>query len=287
MTTIEMSRVFQASTDAGLAPERARLEAAEREAFEDFYRAAPPALAMAHGISLQPVGDVTCFAVRAIPRSILWNRAMGLGALAPATERDLDAVLGFFHAHEVRPALAIAPNARPVDLGRWIAERGLQPGYAWAKFRRSAAHPPKVSEAHRIEELTRDRAGDFGRVIRAAFDLPEWVEGWLSALVGREGWTCYGSFRGDTVAAVGALRVGAADVAWLGWGATRPEFRRQGHQRALLAHRIAEAGRRGFSLLSIETGERADARPEASYRNILWSGFERAYVRPNFVPRDL
>jgi GNAT superfamily N-acetyltransferase len=286
MRAIEMSRVFQSSTDDSAAGERTRLEAAERSAFVDFYRAAPPALALEHGIALETVGNATCFAVRGMPTSILWNRAMGIGSAAPATEEELDAVLGFFHAHRVRAALAIAPNSRPVDLGRWITERSFQPGYAWAKFRRTAAHPPALGSDHRIEELTPAQAPDFGRVIRAAFDLPDWVEGWLGALVGREGWTCYASYQDGVVAGVGAL-YRTDGVAWLGWGATRPEFRRQGHQRAMLAWRIAEAGRRGFELLSVETGERADARPEASYRNILWSGFERAYVRPNFVPREL
>jgi GNAT superfamily N-acetyltransferase len=286
MRAIELSRVFQASTRGAASGERARLEAAERAAFEDLYRAAPAALMLERGITVERVGNATCFAVRAIPGAIVWNRAVGIGSATPATEAELDEVSRFFRVHGVRGAFAIAPNARPIDLGRWIAERDLVPGYAWAKFSRSAANPPEPSAAHRIEALRPERAGEFARTIRAAFELPEWTERWYGALVGREGWTCYVSYEGEAPAAVGALFAGAGDVAWLGWGATLPAFRRRGHQRALLAHRIVEAGRRGFALLSVETGERADAKPEASYRNILWSGFERTYVRPNFVPRE-
>jgi GNAT superfamily N-acetyltransferase len=81
-------------------------------------------------------------------------------------------------------------------------------------------------------------------------------------------------------AATGALFADQG-AGWLGFGATLPDFRRRGAQRALLAARIELAIAAGCDLVVTETGEPQPGRPDASYRNIVWSGFEPAYVRAN------
>ena len=93
------------------------------------------------------------------------------------------------------------------------------------------------------------------------------------------------AYDGALPAAGGAIHV-YDDLAWIGIGATRPEFRRRGAQNAILAARIRRAAELGCTLLVTETGELVEDRPSNSYRNILRAGFEPQYLRANYVPNE-
>ena len=62
-----------------------------------------------------------------------------------------------------------------------------------------------------------------------------------------------------------------------------PSHRGRGAQSAILAARVERARERGLRVLITETGVPRDGRPGASYRNIVKSGFEPTYVRPNYA----
>jgi hypothetical protein len=249
-------------------------ESGEIEAFRDLFAAAPVDLAGRHGIAATAIGDGLAFKVESLAGVGELNHALGV-----ASEDDLDAVVDFYGgtAH-------IVSGVPGVDLDAALRVRGYSPGYAWMKFSRSSENPPSVATDLRIEEVGRERGGDFAEAFRGGYGLPAFLAPWLEALPGRDGWHCFVAYVGADPAGAGALHVHGG-VAWLGMGATVPAHRGLGAQNAILAARIARAGELGCETVVTETGERIEGRPSGSYRNILRAGFEEEYLRPNYVSR--
>ena len=111
--------------------------------------------------------------------------------------------------------------------------------------------------------------------------MPEWTKPLAANVVGRPGWSCYVAYDGDAPAGAGALFVHEG-VGWLGYAATRRQFRGRGAQSAILAARIEDARQQGCTTVSTETGELEEGRPSNSYRNIVRAGFREAGVRANY-----
>jgi GNAT superfamily N-acetyltransferase len=208
------------------------------------------------------------------------NRVIGLGVNEPATAADLDRIAAVYGP--VRHSIALAPCARPAGLAAMLGERGYEPASAWVKFHRPADPPPAAETELRVERIGPERAAQFTAVLGAGFELPAAVTAMLAHLPGLPGWGWYLAYDGDLAVACGAVFV-RGDHAWLGQAATLPEHRRRGGQSAITAARIAAARAAGASVVVTETGEVVSGRPGSSYRNILRSGFEPAYVRPNYV----
>ena len=232
-------------------------ELGELEAFVDLYGAAAPGL----GARVERVGGATCLALAAVPRSAMFNRALGLGLERPATEEDVDEIVRFYRELGVEWC-AVAPSAEPAEIGSWLGARGFGPGYAWAKFRRGLDEPPDQAEGLRIERVDGPSARTFAEVFIRGYGVPELMRDWLAQLPDREGWDCFVAYDGNVPAATGALYI-TQGVGWLGIAATLPEHRRRGAQTALLSARIRAAATAGC--------------------NILRAGFALDYVRPNYV----
>lgn len=66
--------------------------------------------------------------------------------------------------------------------------------------------------------------------------------------------TFYSAWHGETLAAVGALKALGGGRGELKSMRAAPEYRGQGAGRAILDHLMAEAGRRGYRWLGLETG---------------------------------
>jgi len=259
------------------------LENFEHEGWADFYAAASPELKRELGILHGVRNDIECFAVRARPKSILWNHTMGAGHTAPLTELALSRVIGFFERNEVSGAICMTPQAATDEAKSLLRHRRFMPGYAYRKFARSAYSAIASVEtdlAVRICQLK--EAQQFGDLVAEGFETPTRFGTWISQLVGRPQWHCFMAFDGEIPAATGALYV-SNSIGWLTFGATDPDHRRRGAQSALLAARIFEARKLGCHTLVMETGEAPDGVPEASYRNILRAGFERSYLRDNWI----
>jgi GNAT superfamily N-acetyltransferase len=254
------------------------LERAEIEGYADTFRAAPGHLAREHAISHAEIEGATCLAVGALAGSRLFNHVLGLGRRSPARDEVLDRIAARYGAE--RYYVALSPEAAPADLPDRLAARGFEHDYAWMKFRRGADPPEPVESELRVVPIGRERAGDFGRIVAAGFELPHFVAAWVAGIVGRPGWSCFLALDGEAAAATGALYVDGP-VGWLSYGATLPEHRRRGAQSVLLAARIGAAAALGCATLVTETGEAAEGRPSGSYRNILRAGFEEVYLRPN------
>ena len=266
-------------TAMGARPDIASLEAVEQSAWWDMFAAAPPALAAATGLSQARFGDIAAFGLKAAP-SIEFNYAPGASLSAGA--RGIEALAGWMRAHCAAVFAIQSIGDRANDA---LAAQGLSPTNSWTKFIRSTDAPPVAETGLRIEVVGAGRAADFGAAAQQGFGAPPPFAGWLAAIPGRPGWTCYVAYDGETPAAAAALHV-ADGLAWAGVGACVPAFRKRGAQSALLACRIADARELGLNWIVTETGTpppggEAD---HPSWRNIRRAGFEAVYERVNWRP---
>ena len=234
--------------------------------------------------SVAEAGGATVLRVPEAPESPMLNRVVGLGLASPATEADVDEALAAMGAG-VTFYVAVAPGARPPALPEWLRARGLQPGWGWMTFRRDITPPASAATALRMVQVrTIADAHAFARVVRIGYELSETIEPRL-ARVHDAGWRGWVAFDGDEPAGAGAL-FAAQGVAYLGLAATLAAHRGKGAQTALLAARIHQAAELGCDLVITETGERGDARPSNSYRNILRAGFHEEAVTANWLGRS-
>jgi GNAT superfamily N-acetyltransferase len=215
------------------------------------------------------VGGALCFAQPTIPGTEL-NRAIPL-----ADEVDLDAVAEWFagDTHDV----VVTPK-RP-SLAPELADRGYTHIGSWMKFERGA-EPVVVPTTDLVVRETTDPA-PFALAAGEGYGIPEVLRPLFASVVGAPGWRCFVAWAGGEPAGAGAVCVDGEE-AWCGIGATRPAFRRRGAQAAVLAARIEAAIAAGAGTLAVETGQRAEQGPNASYRNILRAGFREAYLRENW-----
>jgi GNAT superfamily N-acetyltransferase len=255
-------------------------EQVELAAWREVWEAAPPDLAARHGIALAEIGGALCTAVGELA-STMFNRVVGLGLTAPATDGDLDAIEAFFAGHGQHFYVSLSPLAMPSDLRGRLERRGFTDGYAWMKFTRGSEPPPPADTALRVEAVDAGGGTDFGEVVAAGYELEPFTADWLAELP-RTSWRCYVAYDGIEPAGAAALYTHGR-AGYLCFAATKPEHRRKGAQSALLAARIREAAEAGCTALFTETGERIPMKPSNSYRNILRFGFSEAYLRPNYL----
>ena len=249
-------------------------ELVELEAYRRFFAAGP-------GAHTAEVGGAALLALPGIPSTML-NRVAGLGLEEPATEEHLDAISDFFEPLGVEYAVAVAPQAQPAELTGLLAQRGFASGYAWTKFTRAADEASASITDLRVELIGPEQGEDFALVVLEAYELPTSAAGLLAGAPEVEGYSCFVAYADDEPAAAGVVVV-IGETGWLGFGSTRPAFRRRGGQRALFAARARRAVELGASTLVSEAGELLPGRPNTSYRNIQRAGFRPAYVRANFL----
>jgi GNAT superfamily N-acetyltransferase len=226
------------------------------------------------------LGGVTVLREDAAPASPMVNRIVGLGVDEPATEAVLDGALQAMGT-DVTCYVAVAPEARPAELTRWLTDRGLEPGWGWMTFRRGVEPVARRSTSLRLVRVGAAEALDFGRIVATGYGLPDAVVPW-AARAPERGWDCWLGLDGDEPAAAAGVFIDEG-VGYLGFAATFPEHRGKGGQNALLAERIDHARAAGCDVVVTETGELRDSLPSNSYRNILRAGFAEVAVHANWL----
>jgi GNAT superfamily N-acetyltransferase len=210
------------------------------------------------------------------------GEALATRAPGPPT-RELTRIIGLYD-------LAVLEDLHPFFEGEayWVSldpEAGLDAelealgfvaDYPWQKFERDL-RPYSTSTDLRVGPADER----FGAVFAEAYGIPADTAGWLPRVPGRVGWHAFAAYDGDSPVATGALFVWE-DTGWLGMAGTLPSHRGRGAQGALLGARIDRARELGLSRVVTETGAPRDGQPGPSYRNILRSGFEPSYLRPNY-----
>jgi GNAT superfamily N-acetyltransferase len=239
-------------------------------------------LAAVPGMEAHDVGEATSLVVLDLRDDPMVNHTVGLGEGGPVDDATLDAIHDFYAAHDARHHIAVTPGSAANGLRERLEARGYTRGYGRMKFIRPTRDVPEVQTTLDVRLVDRDGGGDFASVVVAGFELPAGAAPTLAAVPAVDGCSAFVAYDGDEPAAAGAAFV-SRDAAWLGFAATRPAHRRKGGQGAILAARIAKARELGVETLVTETGVTMEGRPNGSYRNILRSGFEEAYVRENYV----
>jgi GNAT superfamily N-acetyltransferase len=257
------------------------LDATERRFWGDLWRGAPPAVAAEHGIELRSFGPVQATLVRALASVRAMNLVLGAGEADPA---QLAAALDWVQVQGIDAYVPVTPGL-PGSAGaeELLRARGYELGYGWMKFVRGVEPPAQADPAGvEVVELGDGDGAVLGRIVSAGFGLPPWMGALFEGVCGADGWRCYAALLDGEPVAAATLRVDGA-IAECGAAATLEAARGHGCQMALLHRRIRDAAAVGCSTLFVETGERTEDRPSASYRNILRAGFREAYVRPNWV----
>ena len=250
----------------------------EARASVDLYLAAPPSMqAWAH-----EEGGVTLLRLPALPVSY-FNRVVGLGNHATATEADLDHIAAAF-AGIKDYWIQLSPGARPAELPAMLAARGFAAPArrSWSKFLRGVESPPAVRSQFTIRRATAADAVSVANVVTTAYGMPASAGPWFTALVGRPNWQVWVAEKEGTIVATGSLYV-TDRYGWLGIGATLAEHRGGGAQSALLSARIRAAGESGCTLVTTETGDPITDEKNQSFDNIRRAGFERVYSRVNYA----
>jgi len=213
----------------------------------------------------------------------LFNRVIGLGVGAAATDDDIETIAEAYGGRsQLNWTVCVSPVSTPPDLGERLLAHGLRRGTDFAKVIRPTNSPPEISTELRIEQVGAEWLDAFVGVNLAAWDVPGAFSPWFAGTVGRPGWNHYIGFDGDEPVTTGALHV-SDGIGWLGFGATLPNHRNRGGQGAVMSRRIHDAGALGCTIVHTETGAETPDSPNPSYRNMIRTGFEFAYLRPNYV----
>jgi len=214
-----------------------------------------------------------------------YNRVVGLGVGRSATEDDVQAVAQAYESNgQTTWTVACSPTARSSDLGRTLEQHGLARGRDFAKVIRDSGDAPDVPTELRIELVGPERADDVAKVSLGAWGMPRAFRSWFAGTVGRPGWHHYLGFDGVDAVATGALYV-SESVGWLGFGGTLPAHRRRGGQGAIIARRIRDAAGLGCKFVHAEADAEYPGSPSQSLRNLLRTGFQLAYLRPDYAFR--
>ena len=257
-------------------------EAAELAAVRSWNEAIPAPVTAGLGAGHRPLG--AGILVHATADVLMFNRVLGLGVAAPATERDLDeATAHFVRAGARRFMVQVAPHARPPELPDWLTARGFHRHNHWIRLARELSAPFEAPRTDlRVAPFGAAHAQEFGRMEAEAFGYPPELADLSACLVGRPGWGFWGAFDGDALVSVSALHVNGP-AAWFGFASTRASHRGRGAQSALIAARLDAARRAGCRRACVETAADTPEKPNPSTHNLRRLGFTDAYERPNWV----
>lgn len=250
--------------------------------WEDHFLAAPEYLLWDQDLIIDHLNTALFFCHRS-SYDLFYNRLIGLGLYETVSESMLDDLLSIIYSLGLPLfSVYVCPFTQPPEIHDWLNWRGFSIQDRHAKLVRGnhPIHQPPTDL--RIELTGEDYADAFAYVAVESFGLPEVMYDWLKGEVGRPGWQHYVAWDGDQPVASGAMFI-RDQVAWLGHGGTLPQARRRGAQLALLARRIHDGLQLGCRWFVTETDQDLPWRPNSSYRNILRSGFQLAYLRDNYV----
>ena len=260
-------------------------EAIERVAMKDLHNAADENDIRELGLMGLTVGSSFVSVASNLPASaIVVNRTLGLGLTAQASREEVETIVSTYRKNDVpQYFVQLHPDASPGELPEWMKGKGLKPDRGWQKFSRDPVEVVDRRTNLAVREINAEYGPAFGEIICNAFDLGDKAIPWLAKLPGRKDWHIFMSFDGDKPAGVGALFV-KNGFGWTDYGATAPEFRRQGSQGAVMAARLNRAIELGCQKIFTCTGVSVPGDPQHSYNNILKAGFKEDYIRENYAP---
>ena len=235
-------------------------------------------------IEVRRFGRASAAISRKVPLVEWYNRVVGLEHLDARTLRE---ILAFYRAHGIRGRFEIGPAELTSALAVTLASErvGLErfESLLYAPIDARVAPP---SSAVEVRPSPLSELDHYLEIWARGFALPEFL--WPDVKRIRAAWFTVPEFHRYVALADGAPVACSAlyvhgDVGYLCMSATLPEARGRGAQSALIAQRVADAGKLGCTFVVVETAEATPAKPAPSYRNTTRLGFQVAYLRPNFV----
>jgi hypothetical protein len=257
------------------------VETAEQTMWTVSWNSTPPEMQQALSMHFSTVGGASATVIEKFPIPF-FNRVVGLGIHQPATEALVDELITIYTQYDVQWAVSLSPLAQPSDTADWLTARGFKHTSNFAKMIRGNEPPPVIATDLRIERVEAHNAAVFAEINQRAFEMPEWYTAMVQQLLKQDNAYGYIAYDGDTPVGSGLLLV-SGEIGGLFSGATLQEYRRRGAQGAIMAQRIRDGLDLGCRWFSTETGEETQQNPNPSYHNMLRTGFELAYLRPNFV----
>ena len=260
-------------------------EAVEQAAWRDAMQAAPSWVMTACGIHAMDIADALLL-VSCESQSLMFNRVIGLGERAPATDQTIAAIMDRYWQLGARQYLVHAgAYARPMRLGRKLQQHGLAPyRRSWVKLIRPATSSPRADSTVLVRDAHVGDGANVASIVGPAFDLTQAEAEIIAHLIDRPRWrVLIAELNGEVAGVAGMFFEG--NMAYCAFAATRPELRRNGAQRALLHARIEAARIAGCDYVATETGFPLTAdEPSPSYHNMLWAGFRPLSIRDNYAP---
>lgn len=256
-------------------------EELEQEAWKDAFAAVSSPGRMALGLRTERYGRALALAASSAGHFML-NRVIGFGEDDVLTAAELTA---HYERLGVSGYMVHVSPGREARTAPQLSEAGLVPFHRdWVKLVRRAAPTPDLGREIAVESAGRTTATVFGKIFAENFDLPSAAGELWGAVVQRPRWHCFIAKQAGQAIAAGALFVDG-DVGYFAGAATRPQYRGQGVQTALIAHRVRVAESLGCRALYAETGVALPGKPNHSENNLLRLGFKLLTIRRNFVPR--
>jgi GNAT superfamily N-acetyltransferase len=259
-----------------------KFEFQEAESWADYFADCPGELENQLGIRTVRAGG--SYAISAAKVDILaYNRVIGLGIHRPVDEEQITGMINFYRSNGTkRFFVQLSPAAQPDNVKELLEHHHFYHYNNWTKLFRPVTGIPPVDTPLKIEQISREQSGIFSDIIIQAFEWPEILKKLIANPVGRPGWKHYVAFKGNTPAACASLFI-RGEIATLALAATRPDYRGLGGQSALIIRRIQDVSEAGCKWIISETAEENPEKPVPSYRNLLKTGFQVAYKRPNFI----
>ncbi|HBC57877.1 MAG TPA: hypothetical protein DCZ03_11980 [Gammaproteobacteria bacterium] len=259
----------------------------EQQALESLHQIASAEQTKALGLIAQWVDGAWLSMASVLPSSaIVINRCLGLGVYQRALQSQVQQIAALYKQAGVgRCFVHLAKYTQPNHnmIAEWLTEQGFSPARGWMKFKHTGVQEYAVDSELKVRKAEPADYSSIGQILAAAFDLGEQAESWLAALPEAENWHTYVTISEDQVAGTGSIYI-KEGIGWLDWGATAPEFRRQGSQGLVLQKRLEHAGALGCEHLFTATGEAVAGDPQDSYHNITRFGFAPLGIRANYQP---
>jgi GNAT superfamily N-acetyltransferase len=255
----------------------AKEDAIEAMAFVDLQRVAPRRLREGEHFDCLSLNGGCAISLPGAP-AIGLNRILGLGLV-----EDLEKAYHWLRPKAGNRFLQMNVDTASPEMRDWLRSKHLlEHGPGWTKLTRSAnlgnIHSASRVETRRVEV---DEASLFGSMMCEGFGFPPTLAPLWSAIVGKDGWSCFFALDDRTPVGTGAMYASGTH-AWLGGGTTLPKFRNRGVQKALIHTRVECGTAQGIKTFVVETETALTGKPNISYENLKKMGFQHAYDRKNF-----
>lgn len=266
----------------------ALVEGSEARAYLSLFAAAASAGVADTKFRARKSGAVAMFQSEVVRSTLLVNRVLGLGTQTPATGAEVEALVGWYAAHELPFGVEFSPAAQPDSLPELLRAHKLRKTFSTQVLYRDGSPPPPHYEPWarmtglRVEAVGPESAATVARLCCENFQMPAQVGELLAAGAVAPGWRRWLALDGEH--AVGASLSYVEDgIGWLGWTNVSASHRGRWVHAGIVARQVQDCHDAGCRWITTETAVSTREKPDAAYVNLRRFGFEDAYCRPTYV----